>query len=83
MAFNQSAGIVPMPPAKLPTIGPTNIQQALNDHVLIKRSTEILLHCGCKDKDTISTHFLVEWVEKAAKGFLPGQTMPRRSMTSA
>ncbi len=49
-----------------PAIGPAQIQQALNDHDHIKRSTEILLYYGHKDKDTISACLLIYSVEKAA-----------------
>jgi hypothetical protein len=47
-----------------PFAGP-NIAQALNDHNHLKRSTDLPLFYGRKEKDSITAHHLIERIERA------------------
>jgi hypothetical protein len=70
MAQNVVVGGVPPlapPPLAAGAAGAQNIQQVLIQHDRVRRSTDIPLFYGRKDKDTISPQQLVARLEKASR----------------
>jgi hypothetical protein len=70
MALNPGAAVIPLPPPPPPAAagaGGQNIANALIQHNRVRRSTDIPLFYGQKDKDTISPQQLVARLEKASR----------------